>query len=135
MICKCKEKRILGGNMKKFILGSLVISTSLLAAPYGTMIPAPTPQTYETKTDASIKDRFTSTEDHKLGSQIRVQMAEIIGAPKAEAIILTIDAGDVKLIGLVPSEEAKRKIMESIHQIKGVKSVHNKLEIEKNGKR
>lgn len=77
------------------------------------------------------KDRFTSTEDHKLGSQIRVQIAEIIGAPKANAVFLVIDSGDVKLIGKVPSEDAKAKIINAIHQVKGVKSINNKLEIEK----
>ena len=77
------------------------------------------------------KDRFTSTEDHKLGSQIRVQIAEIIGAPKANAVFLVIDSGDVKLIGKVPSEDAKGKIVTAIHQLKGVKSINNKLEVEK----
>lgn len=119
--------------MKKFVLGSLFISTSLLAAPYGTPVPAPTTTMDTIKTDSTSKDRYTSTEDHKLGSQIRVQIAEFIGAPKAEAIILIIDEGDVKLVGIVPSEDARRKIVESVHQMKGVKSIHNKLEVEKNG--
>lgn len=77
------------------------------------------------------KDRFTSTEDHKLGSQIRVQIAEIIGAPRANAVFIIIDSGDVKLIGKVPTEEAKAKIVSAIHQVKGVKSINNKLEVEK----
>lgn len=76
----------------------------------------------------ALKDRFTTTEDHKLGSQIHVQIAEIIGAPNGNEIILIIDQGDVKLIGKVPSEEAKTKIAQAVQQIKGVKSVHNKLE-------
>lgn len=85
------------------------------------------------KTDTAVenKDRFTSTDDHKLGSQIRVQIAEIIGAPKANAVILVIDSGDVKLIGKVPTEEAKGKIVSAIHQLKGVKSINNKLEVAK----
>lgn len=77
------------------------------------------------------KDRFNSTDDHKLGSQIRVQIAEIIGAPRANAVFLVIDSGDVKLIGKVPTEDAKAKIVTAIHQIKGVKSINNKLEVEK----
>ena len=77
------------------------------------------------------KDRFNSTDDHKLGSQIRVQIAEIIGAPKANAVFLVIDSGDVKLIGKVPSEDLKAKIVTAIHQMKGVKSINNKLEVEK----
>lgn len=77
------------------------------------------------------KDRFTSTDDHKLGSQIHVLIAEIIGAPKGNEVFLVIDSGDVKLIGKVPSEEAKGKIITAIHQVKGVKSINNKLEIEK----
>jgi hypothetical protein len=76
-------------------------------------------------------DRFTSTDDHKLGGQIRVQIAEIIGAPKANAVFLVIDSGDVKLIGKVPTEDAKAKIVTAIHQVKGVKSINNKLEVEK----
>lgn len=82
-------------------------------------------------TTPEAKDRFTSTEDHKLGSQIRVQIAEIIGAPKAGEIFLVIDSGDVKLLGKVPTEESKAKIVSAIHQMKNVKSINNKLEVTK----
>lgn len=126
--------------MKKCVFGLLFLSSSLLAAPYGNMAPVPAPNSTmsESKMDDAAeetKDRFTSTEDHKLGSQIRVQVAEIIGAPKADALILVIDEGDVKLMGKVDSEETKRKIVQALHQLKGVKSIHNKLEVEKNGKK
>lgn len=88
-------------------------------------------QRVDAATAPDLKDRFTSTDDHKLGSQIRVQIAELIGAPKANAVILVIDSGDVKLIGKVPTEDAKAKIVSAIHQVKGVKSINNKLETEK----
>lgn len=115
--------------MKKLIvMGSFFLAASLLAAPVENAM------TDKTTTVEASKDRFTTTEDHKIGSQVRVAIAEIVGAPKGNEVILIIDAGDVKLMGKVPSEDAKAKIVQAIHQIKGVKSVHNKLEVEKKKK-
>lgn len=113
--------------MKKIIMmGSFFLTASLFAA---TATPTATPKA-PIITEAT-KDRFTTTEDHKLGSQIRIVIAEIIGAPKGNGVILVVDEGDVKLIGKVPSQDVKTKIGQSVQQIKGVKSVHNKLEITK----
>lgn len=117
--------------MKKIIMmGSFFLTASLFAA---TSTPPAAPKTAAKApiiTEAT-KDRFTTTEDHKLGSQIRIVIAEIIGAPKGNGVILVVDEGDVKLIGKVPSQDVKTKIGQSVQQIKGVKSVHNKLEITK----
>lgn len=125
--------------MKKIVVfGSFCLAASLLAAPYGVQTTVNGPASTETQANGGAKasqefpkDRFTTTEDHKLGSQIHVQVAEIVGAPVGNAIILIVDEGDVKLIGKVPSEDAKRKIAQAVQQIKGVKSVHNKLEVGK----
>lgn len=111
--------------MKKiFILGSFFLAASLLA------VGTDTKPTTQPTTQEATKDRFTTTNDHKLGNQVRALVAEIVG-PQGNAIVLVIDEGDVKLIGKVPSEEVKTKLSKAVQQIKGVKSVHNKLDVEK----
>jgi osmotically-inducible protein OsmY len=88
--------------------------------------------TEEAKPQITPKDRFTTTEDHKLANKVRSKIDEITGGPSSvNNIILVIDNGDVKLVGKVPSAELRTKIGQAITQMKGVKSVHNRLEVSK----
>lgn len=78
--------------------------------------------------ETNRKDRFTTAEDQKLGSALKEQIVTLVGIPEAEAIIIIVDSGDVKLTGRVRDEQTKTKIADLAKGMKGVKSVHNKLE-------
>lgn len=85
--------------------------------------------TYDSTASATkASDRFTTGDDQKLGSQIRQQIVELIGIPRSGDVVLYVDYGDVKLIGKVPSDEVKNRISQIIREIKGVKSLNNRLE-------
>jgi osmotically-inducible protein OsmY len=84
----------------------------------------------QTKPATAMQDRFTTTEDRKLASLVRDKIAELTGGPSSpNDIILVIDHGDVKLVGKVSSDDLRTKISHAIQQTKGVKSVHNRLEV------
>lgn len=78
--------------------------------------------------ETNHKDRFTTGDDQKLGSAIREQVVALIGVPDAGAVIIYVDSGDVKLLGRVRNEQLKAKLADLAKGMKGVKSVHNKLE-------
>lgn len=77
------------------------------------------------------KDRFTTTEDHMLANLIRAKIAEISPDSDTNDIILVIDNGDVKLVGKINSSDKRTRLSQMIQQMKGVRSVHNKLEVSK----
>lgn len=86
----------------------------------------------ESKPNLELKDRFTTTEDRTIANLVKAKIAEVTGEPSsANNIILVVDKGDVKVVGKVSSDELRTKISQAILQIKGVKSIHNRLEISK----
>lgn len=85
--------------------------------------------TQEAKPTIAQKDRFTTTEDHKLANLIRAKIAELSPDFDAKDIILIIDNGDVKLVGKTSSSDFRTRLSQNIQQMKGVKSVHNNLEV------
>lgn len=94
--------------------------------------PAPAVTLEEARPVAAMKDRFTTTEDHKLANLVRAKIIEVAGDPSsANDIILVIDNGDVKLVGKVSSDDFRTRISQAVQQMKGVKSVHNRLEVSK----
>lgn len=99
-----------------------LVADSSADAPAETALPA-TPK---------LKDRFTTTEDHKLANLIRAKIVELTpDQATASNIILMIDNGDVKLVGKVPSAELRTELSQFIQQMKEVRSVHNRLEVTK----
>lgn len=91
----------------------------------------PDQTTTETKPTTPQKDRFTTTEDHKLANQIRAKITELSSDIGPSDIILVIDNGDVKLIGKLKSDDLRTQLSQAVQQMKGVKSVHNRLEVSK----
>lgn len=73
-------------------------------------------------------DKFTTDEDRRLGFQIRQQIAEKFPQIDLNAIAIYIDEGSVRLSGKVRSEQLRTDISSLIKELKGVKSVTNKLE-------
>lgn len=75
------------------------------------------------------KDKFTTDEDRRLGFQIRQQIAEKFPQIDLNAIAIYIDEGSVRLSGKVRDEKLRTDLSNLIKELKGVKSVTNKLEV------
>ncbi|KAF3361817.1 hypothetical protein PHSC3_001583 [Chlamydiales bacterium STE3] len=78
-------------------------------------------------------DKFTTDEDRRLGFQIRQQIAEKLPQVDSNAIAIYIDEGSVRLSGKLPSEEARSALSNLVKELKGVKSVSNKVEVPQKG--
>lgn len=90
-------------------------------------VTAPSPK----QAPATPSDRFTNSDDRKLGFQLRSELVEMLGAQKANGITLVIDQGDVKLSGKVETEAQRQRINELVKGMKGVKSLTSRLELNK----
>ncbi|MGK5595598.1 MAG: BON domain-containing protein [Parachlamydiaceae bacterium] len=74
-------------------------------------------------------DKFTTDDDRRLGFQIRQQIAEKFPQADLNVITIYIDDGSVRLLGKVRSEQLRVDLSNLIKELKGVKSVTNKLEV------
>jgi osmotically-inducible protein OsmY len=72
------------------------------------------------------QDRYTTPNDERLAYQIRRHISQI--SPQSKSVVMYIDRGDVRLMGRVPSEDIKRRIADAVQQVRGVKSVANRLD-------
>lgn len=78
---------------------------------------------------SSDNDKFTTDEDRRLGFQIRQQIAERNPTIDLGRIYLYIDDGTVRLTGQVKNERERNDLSTMIKEIKGVKSLNNRLEL------
>lgn len=106
-------------------------SQNMNAQPGASVRTGGTNSTVTSTTATPREDRFITGTDQQLGSQIRDKLNNMIGQSDAKEIVLTVDAGHVKLLGKVPSEDLKAQITQNLQQINGVKSVINRLEVNK----
>lgn len=74
-------------------------------------------------------DKFTTDDDRRLGFQIRQQIAERHPGLDLNSLALYVDDGSVRISGRVKNEQEKAALSNLIKELKGVKSVNNKLEI------
>lgn len=74
-------------------------------------------------------DKFATDEDRRLGFQIRQQVAEKNPGLNLSGISLFIDDGTVRITGQVKNDQEKTQLSQLIKEIKGVKSVNNKVEV------
>lgn len=73
-------------------------------------------------------DKFTTDDDRRLGFQIRQQIAEKHPNVDLNSLALYVDDGSVRITGKVRTEQEKVALSNLIKELKGVKSVNNKLE-------
>lgn len=74
-------------------------------------------------------DKFTTDDDRRLGFQIRQHIAEKHPNLNLNALALYVDDGSVRITGRVLNEQEKTALSNLIKELKGVKSVNNKLEV------
>lgn len=95
-------------------------------------VPAPSAPTQVQPAQAQpapALDRFSSSDDQKLGVEVRGVIIETVGPNEAKEIYIFVDKGDVQLTGTAKSDEKKRAIIDALRSNKGVKSVNNKLTV------
>jgi hypothetical protein len=108
----------------------LLSALSIGIAGYGQAANAPAATSLSTAAEtqpAPALDRFSSSDDQKLGVEVRGVIVETVGPDDAKEIFIFVDRGDVQLTGKVKSEDKKRAIVDALRANKGVKSVNNKL--------
>lgn len=74
-------------------------------------------------------DKFTTDDDRRLGFQIRQQIAEKHPQLDLNTLALYVDDGSVRISGRVRNEQDRVALSNLIKELKGVKSVNNKLEV------
>lgn len=79
-------------------------------------------------------DKYVNDEDRRLGFQIRQQISEKSPGIDLSGVSLYIDDGSVRIIGRVRSDQERTDLSNMIKEIKGVKSLNNKVEISSNAK-
>jgi hypothetical protein len=115
------------GDMKSLMLfSSLLITLALDADPINDTMQNQRTELQSMMSSQSQSDRYSTKDDERLAYQIRRQIAQV--APQYRDFILYIDKGDVKIMGKVPAEDVKIRIADAIKQVRGVKSVTNRLE-------
>lgn len=74
-------------------------------------------------------DKFTTDDDRRLGFQIRQQIAEKHPQLDLNTLALYVDDGSVRISGRVKNDQERVALSNLIKELKGVKSVNNKLEV------
>lgn len=115
-------------NRNMILLSALTIGI----AGFGHAANAPAATTPSNATEAQpapALDRFSSSDDQKLGVEVRGIIVETVGPDDAKEIYIFVDRGDVQLTGKAKSEDKKRAVVDALRANKGVKSVNNKLTV------
>ncbi len=112
------------------LLGSLTAAPAAYQEYRPSLAEAPSAPA-DVKSDAvpEMKDRFTTSDDQRLGVEVRALILDVTGKDGAKGVFVIIDKGDVQLNGNVLSDEKKKELVEAIKKHKGVKSVNVKLNV------